>query len=90
MTLNELIEATEASYSWDRYTEAGWKGSIKFLKAQGHTDHQVIELMKSKITRWAADHASKYDGVNSADFKRFYNDCKSTVDHVLKEIVQQA
>ena len=55
MNIKQIEEATAGSYSWDRYSRTGWTAAIKALLKAGYTAEQVVEVMNSKITRWAAD-----------------------------------
>ena len=84
------IDTHEDCYSGDRYTWTAWSKIVDWLAAQDFDAHQIEQILRSKLTRWAADHAGKYDGVTLKEFQKFWNDCQSTVEHVMKEIDELA
>jgi hypothetical protein len=68
--LLELIEASESSYSYDRY--ANWKAVCKFMLSKGFTVEEAATILNSKWTRWAGDSCDKaYGKVTSKDLERF-------------------
>lgn len=52
--VDRIEQATATAYSWDRYSRAGWRAAIRGLLKR-YTPEAVIEIMRSKIPRWAAD-----------------------------------
>ena len=55
MTIQELFEKTESAYSFNRYTESGWRGAIRVLRQHGMNDREVEAFLRSKHMRWAGD-----------------------------------
>ena len=52
----EIMEATDGSYSREEYSDAAWRGAIKFLHSQGFTREAIVETLLSKWMRWGHDH----------------------------------
>jgi hypothetical protein len=50
-----LAESTADAYSFDRY--ASWKACCAALLCRGYSDRQAEKILRSRITRWAADRA---------------------------------
>ena len=53
LTTKELAEKTSDAYSYDRYNS--WEACVKKLRKAGYDDMQIEAILRSKITRWAAD-----------------------------------
>lgn len=53
--IEQIEAATEAAYSWDRYSRGGWRAAMRGLLTMGYAPDVVAEIMRSKIPRWAAD-----------------------------------
>jgi hypothetical protein len=66
-----VAERTADAFSWDTYGESGWRASCRMLARRGYSAREIEAIMRSKWTRWAGDHASKSDRVNSQDLARF-------------------
>jgi hypothetical protein len=75
MTIDQLVERTSDSYSFNRYSKRGWKSSIRVLKSYGFSDEQVEAFLRSKHMRWAADHDGKrkYGYYNGNTLKEYFN-----------------
>lgn len=52
---NYIFSRTRDAYSYDRYGTLMWLETIRHLDRIGYTNEQIIEIMKSKHVRWAAD-----------------------------------
>lgn len=89
LTIKELEAKTNGSYSYDRYTASGWRGTIRFLYSEcRYDDHTIVAIMLSKYTRWAADGSSRpYGQVNSDAMRAFMIQCPTLfTDKALKEL----
>lgn len=62
-----LTKRTSDAYSFDRY--ASWKACVAALLRHGYTDRQAERILRSRITRWAAD-ASNARCATSKDLLR--------------------
>lgn len=77
-----LYEATCDAYSFDAYSERGWRSAIRMLVKHGLTDRQIEAVLRSKWTRWAGDSATnhskgkRYGRFNGRDLERFINSAK--------------
>lgn len=56
VTVEAVIERTKNAYFLKHYGLTGWRVAIKWLLSQGWTETETVEIMCSKIPRWAADH----------------------------------
>jgi hypothetical protein len=83
-TAEEIAEATSDAYSADRYTS--WTACAKVLLGLGYDAPQTEAILRSKMTRWAADFSNKrYGKATSADLKRFMLDSKDAIDREVDE-----
>lgn len=75
----DLVEMTSHGYSFDRYSNTGWKGCIRLLReVYGCNDREIQAVMLSKWTRWAGDMSGKpYGRCNSADLDAFLKSQKN-------------
>lgn len=65
-----LAARTEDAYSFRRY--ASWPAVADALLNEGYSTAQTEEIMRSKITRWAADNSkASYGRATSLDVLRF-------------------
>jgi hypothetical protein len=72
----EFAESTSDAYSYSRYGDGAWRQCHRMLRKRGYTDKQVESIMRSKWTRWAADHSGKeYGRVSSKDLERWLDIC---------------
>ncbi len=55
-----LAERTADAYSFDRYTS--WEACARELLERGYSDQHAEVILRSKITRWAADGSTAKDG----------------------------
>lgn len=76
-----FAEQLADAYSSDRYRN-GWSASIKALRAFGCTDKQIEAVIRSKWTRWAADHSNKPDWASSRDLMRFVQSFKNPMKEI--------
>ena len=53
--IDEIFEETTEGYSFSRYGEDAWRKSIEYLVSLGLKKKQVVEIMLSKLMRWAGD-----------------------------------
>jgi hypothetical protein len=59
------------AFSTNRYRR-GWTATVKALRRFGLSDLEIEAVIRSKWTRWAADHSNKKDGqVTATDFLRW-------------------
>lgn len=69
----EVAEQCEDAWSYDRYSS--WKGAAMACLKRGFTAEQTEEILRSKLTRWAADQAADrghgYGRATGADLGRF-------------------
>ncbi len=79
--ISRLFEETCGGYSFDRYTESGWRGCIVLLAKHGMTDSQIVDFMLSKHMRWAGDSDFKrdYGQHNSATLRDYIAKCPNAV-----------
>jgi len=67
---SRLAQETENAYSFDRYRN--WRACAALLQRRGYTYAEAECILRSKWTRWAADHAdAPYGRATSADLARF-------------------
>jgi hypothetical protein len=79
-----LAESTADAYSADSY--ASWSAVAGALLRRGYTAAQAESIMRSKLTRWAADQANSRDGRATAnDLLRFLDRCPDEVPSLLRE-----
>ena len=72
MTYHELAERTSDAYSYDRYGASGWRGSARALLRAGFTPDDAEAILRSKLTRWAADMGGRrYGRASSRDLVAF-------------------
>ncbi len=64
-----LVAKTTDAYARDRYID--WSMCVAALLSRGYTDDQVVILLESKITRWAADEAANPERATADDLLRF-------------------
>ena len=84
MTYQELAERTSDAYSYDRYGAAGWHGSARALLRAGWSPDDAETILRSKLTRWAADFGGRrYGRASSADLMRFLASQTDSVSFVL-------
>lgn len=83
--LEALVESTSDAYSFNRYMS--WKACASALRNRGYNDMQVAAILRSKITRWAADQKaySRSSLATSADLIRFMDAHPKDVKAVLEE-----
>lgn len=55
MKTSNLFNKTSISYSFDRYSEKGWRECIEHLIELGFNEEQIEAFMLSKHMRWAGD-----------------------------------
>lgn len=61
MTDQELADKLQDAYSTSRYKD-GWLDCVRILRERGYDDFRVEFIIRSKITRWAADASYHTDG----------------------------
>jgi hypothetical protein len=67
----DFADQLSDAYSTDRYRN-GWNASIAMLRRRRYTDREIEAIIRSKHTRWAADHASKpYGCTTSRDLENY-------------------
>lgn len=70
MTVEDLADKTRDAYSACRYNS--WKACVKALRKEGYDDMQVEAILRSKTTRWAADHSkNSYGKASSVDLLNY-------------------
>jgi hypothetical protein len=52
----------EDAYSFDRYGSLNWARCIRALRSRALADRDIEIVLRSKWTRWAADHGNKRYG----------------------------
>lgn len=68
----EIAHNCEDAYSYESYTAAGWKQCAIMLAEHGFSKSQIVEVLRSKFTRWAGDYSSnRYGRYTSGDLKWF-------------------
>ena len=67
-----LFELTADAYSRDRYTDAGWRGSIQKMARAGYSSRQIEAVLRSKHMRWAADNAGRNGSTTAANFEAYW------------------
>ena len=50
-----VVAKTQDAYSYDRYGYVAWRKAIVNLDRWGYTEKQIVEILKHKYMRWAAD-----------------------------------
>ncbi len=53
-----LVTKTADAYSFDRYGVQEWRRATRLLIDRGLDDRQIEAILRSKWTRWAADHCA--------------------------------
>lgn len=75
------------AYSVDRYRS--WRACAAALLGLGYTESQAVEILRSKITRWAADVSDKpYGRATALDLVKFLRDTRGSMAEILREIFQ--
>ncbi len=70
-TIEQFAERLSNAYSTDRYRNE-WRPSIRALRRAGYDDRQIEAIIRSKWTRWAADHSdNRYGRVTAKDLMAF-------------------
>lgn len=65
-----LAARTTDAYSFNRY--ANWPACAAALERAGFTERQAEAILRSRITRWAADESQhKYGSATAADLMAF-------------------
>jgi hypothetical protein len=74
----QLSDATQEAYSFTRYGQHEWTRAISLLIERDLGDRQIIAIMCSKWTRWAADNAGRNEGcAKGQDVIDFIDDAKN-------------
>ena len=68
----EITKNTRDAYSFDRYGEKHWFKVARFLIAEGYTIEAVIEILRSKHMRWAADRNKNGQSGSYTLFRKYY------------------
>lgn len=68
-----LAQLTEGAYSFDRY--GSWQACATMLLRMGFDQRQAEAILRSKITRWAADASAsnRYGRATALDLQRYIN-----------------
>ena len=73
-TVTEFAEKLSDAYSTDNYG-GGWSACIRKLRAAKYDDAMIEAIIRSKFTRWAADHGGKrYGRASSNDLMKWLTD----------------
>jgi len=82
-------------YSFNYYGPENWMDIIQWLLSQGYNAEETEEVMRSKLMRWASDHAGKADNdCTLEDFIKFNGEPgfrhrgRTNVDDFLDEYVK--
>lgn len=51
----DLADRTEDAYSFPTYGQREWRRAIRLLLDRGYNDRGIEAILRSKMTRWAAD-----------------------------------
>lgn len=78
-----LVRSTSDAFSFSRYRV--WSSCVAALLNRGYNESQVDAILRSKISRWAADHAEDKGRATSADLLRFMDSHQHDVREVLSE-----
>jgi hypothetical protein len=63
------------AYSFDYYGPDNWMDIIQWLLSRGYTPEETELVLRSKLMRWSADNAAKFEGdCTLKDFLRYNND----------------
>jgi ribosomal protein L15E len=82
-----LAARTDDAYSADRYTS--WREVALAVLSLGYTDAQGEAILRSKITRWAADASDECEGSITADaVVRYLTDKRNAA--IVAEVVADA
>lgn len=81
-----IAARTTDAYSFDRYGRGPWTMIAKRLAQRGYDAQQIEAVLRSKITRWAADSARV---PTSMDVLRFLDDQTNGGEGYVEEITQQ-
>lgn len=66
----QIAEKCSDAYSYDRY--ASWQAVTRMLLDRGYTPKQTEAILRSKLTRWAADFSeARYGKATSKDLSRY-------------------
>lgn len=57
----QLAKNTKDAYSFSRYGKAQWLACATLLAARGYSYEQADAVLRSKIMRYAADNAARYN-----------------------------
>lgn len=80
---NDLAAATKDAYSFPRYGKTQWLACSAFLAARGYSIEQADAILRSKIMRYAADNAARYN-------RATVNDLADCLDHRMGGAAQLA
>jgi hypothetical protein len=73
MTDQQLADKLQDAHSTSRYKD-GWLDCVKALRQRGYTDFKIEWIIRSKLTRWAADVSYHTDGNVTAEDLLHYID----------------
>lgn len=91
MTVEDLADKTSDAYSATRYNS--WKACIKALRKEGYDDMQIEAILRSKITRWAADRSkNSYGKASSVDLLSYVRqyESKESIEQLTRETFEVA
>ena len=86
---NNLAQKTSDAYSASRYKS--WSAVAQVLLTRGYSERQAEAILRSKWTRWAADHSdSEYGEATPDDLVRFIEDPRNhcTMDAVNQMVLE--
>ncbi len=89
-TTREMAERTEDAYSFNRYSESGWRGAVKELRKHIKDERGIEAWLRSKHMRWASDNCDrgygKHNGSTVAEYiERFP---KTVSDKEICELIE--
>lgn len=91
MTVEDLADKTSDAYSATRYNS--WKACVKALRKEGYDDMQIEAILRSKLTRWAADHSKNaYGKASSVDLLKYIRkyESKESIDQLTRETFEMS
>ncbi|GAF68324.1 unnamed protein product [marine sediment metagenome] len=53
--IQAIMEESAEGYSREDYSDAAWRGAIKYLASQGFTHEAIVQTLLSKWMRWGHD-----------------------------------
>lgn len=80
-----IADKCQDAYSFARYSS--WPAVAAMLLRRGYNAYETEEIMRSKLTRWAADMANKrYGRATSRDLAKFLDKETGAIPGLMEEL----